>query len=87
MRINNLEFIRNHSEKRDAEIVCWQPKTDGTEYRYTILWYCLNKEGWQIEFVGDRPFTVVDEEGVLWDLMYYGQQVLNAEFKLKENLK
>ena len=84
MRINNLEFIRNGGSARRPEIVCWEQHPDGTEFKYTIMWWLESKEGFDIAFLGNRPFTAPDEENVLWDLMYYGQRVLDAEFHLLE---
>lgn len=84
-RIGNLEF-RRLREGRPAEIVRWCINGDGTEYCYTLLWYQQGGEGFYVEFVGRRPF----DEGIddtLWALMQYGQDVLDAEFKLEETVK
>jgi hypothetical protein len=83
-RTGNLEFRRN-KEGRPAEIVRWTKNGDGTEYCYTLLWYKRGSEGFYVEFVGRRPFDD-DSEG-LWELMEYGQDTLDAEFKLEESLK
>ena len=84
-RIGNLEF-RCNKEGRPAEIVCWQPDQNGKEFCYTLLWYKRNSEGYYIEFVGQRPLDH-GFDGGLWALMQYGQEVLNAEFKLEEQLR
>ena len=83
-RTGNLEF-RRLREARPAEIVRWAKNGDGTEYCYTLLRYKQNSEGFYVEFVGRRPFDD-DSEG-LWELMEYGQETLDAEFKLEEKLK
>jgi hypothetical protein len=84
LRKGNLEFRRN-KEDRQSEIVRWGQNSDGTEYCWTLLWYRQDKEGYYIEFVGRRPFD--DDSDNLWELMEYGQEVLDAEFKLEERLK
>jgi hypothetical protein len=38
-----------------------------------------------VEFVGRRPFD--DDSEDLWELMEYGQDTLDAEFKLEEKLQ
>jgi hypothetical protein len=83
-RTGNLEF-RRLREGRPAEIIRWAKNGDGTEYCYTLLWYKRDNEGFYVEFVGRRPFDD-DLEG-LWELMEYGQDTLDAEFKLEEKLK
>ena len=84
LRRGNLEFRRNQ-EGRPAEIVRWAKNGDGTEYCWTLLWYRQDKEGYFVEFVGRRPFD--NNSDNLWEMMEYGQEVLDAEFKLEERLK
>lgn len=82
MRINNLEFRRN-GEKRSPEIIKWSVNNTGTEFCFTLLWYIKGREGWEIQFVGDRPLHET-EPIELFELMRYGQTVLDAETKLME---
>ena len=84
LRKGNLEFRRN-KEDRQSEILRWGQNSDGIEYCWSLLWYRQDKEGYYIEFVGRRPFD--DDSDNLWELMEYGQEVLDAEFKLEERLK
>lgn len=84
LRRGNLEFRRNH-EGRPAEIIRWAKNGDDTEYCFTLLWYQKYKEGYYVEFVGRRPFD--DDSESLWEMMEYGQEVLDAEFKLEDQLK
>ena len=83
-RVGNLEFRRN-KEGRPAEIVRWAQNGDGVEYCYTLLWYQRGQEDFYIEFVGRRPFD--DDSADLWEIMEYGQAILDAEFELEEKLK
>lgn len=85
MRVKNLEFIKNSGSDRDAEIVGYGKVSNGTEYLYTILWWRKDKEGYYIEFVGDRPLQI-DDHDTLWHLMVYGQTVMDAEHKLMEEI-
>ena len=85
MRVNNLEFVRNSEGNRNAEIVAWSKDSTGKEFRYTILWWIKDSEGYNIAFVGDRPLKV-DDQDVLWNLMDYGQTVLTAEYTLMDRI-
>lgn len=81
MRVNQFEY--RNINGRFPEIVRW--KSD-LEYCYTLLLWKLDREGYSIEFIGNRPFNE-DANGELWALMTYAQAVLDAEFKLKETLE
>ena len=87
-RIGNLEFrwTRSYgaSEATYPEIVCWFPCSDNqAETCYTLMHWVRGSEGWDIRFVGDRPFDQdrFDRE-ILWQLMQYGQSLADAEFRI-----
>jgi hypothetical protein len=85
MRYEDLEFRRN-KDGRDAEIVAWQPSLDsdrGEEFCYTLLWWKKDKEGYYIEFVGNRPLKYKGQERLM-RIMRYGQAVLDAEYFFME---
>jgi hypothetical protein len=84
LRIGDLEF--RHLDTRKAEIVQWWKRSDSdTESCHTLLWWTRGKEGYDIEFIGGRPFEY-DQNKVLWEIMKYGQKVLDAVFDLQEEL-
>ena len=74
MRYKNLEF--RQKDGRDPEIVVIEP------HCYTILWWKRDKEGWYIEFIGSRPLD--EDMANVWNLMRYGQSVLDAQFRLEQ---
>jgi hypothetical protein len=84
LRIADLEF--RHTEQRRPEIVAWNSPKAEPEYCYTLLWWRRDAEGWQCEFVGRRPFDFSDQ-GKLWALMCYGQDVLDALYKLDHRME
>jgi len=79
MRIDNIEFRR--MEDRDPEIVCW----NGVSC-YTLMWFKKDREGYYIKFIGNRPFDGNSSEK-LWELMRYGQGLLDNEFRFLERLR
>lgn len=88
-RVEDLEFKTTESDgKRGHEIIQWFPREgeDGKEYCYVVCFFRRGSEGYEIEFVGDRPFHVENRD-VLWNLMRFGQRVLDASFDLGEELK
>jgi hypothetical protein len=88
-RIDDLEFQPIDSPgKRDHAIVQWFPREgeEGGEYCCVVCFFRRGSEGYDIEFVGDRPFRVENRDA-LWSLMRYGQRALDASFDLEEDLK
>lgn len=83
MKINNIEFRKSFplGNKKDYyyEIVEWFES--GT--CCTLLRWEMCEEQPDIRFVGSRPFSYEDKE-TLWKLMEYGQDVIQAEYKLKD---
>lgn len=79
MKYRNLEF--RQTDGRDPEIVVWVNHKE-EPYCFTILWWKRDKEGWYIEFVGSRPLD--EDMANVWNLMRYGQAVLDAQFRLEE---
>lgn len=80
-RIGDIEF--RWMGDRKPEIVQWNTDGNGKDYCFTLLWFSKDKEGYYVEFVGDRPLNYHDTE-TLWKLMRYGNSVCNATFKLEE---
>lgn len=87
-RIDNLEFRWTRSYGASGatypEIVCWFPCSENqAETCYTLLHWVRGSEGWDIHFVGARPFEESQfNSDVLWQLMRYGQSIADAEFRI-----
>lgn len=83
MRVDDLEFRKAFPIGNNVdyyyEIVKWQRPED--PYCYTLLRWRMEKEQPDIQFVGNRPFEI-DNQEVLWKLMKYGQDVIQAEYDL-----
>lgn len=94
-RVSNLEFRcvddtinKGQSDHRSrAEIVRWYDREVGDPFCCTILYWSKDKEGWDITFVGDRPFDNEINQPLLWTLMKYGQRILDCNFRLEEEMK
>lgn len=80
-RINDIEF--RWTENRKPEIVQWTKDVNGRDFHFTLLWFSKDKEGYYVEFIGDRPLNYHDTE-TLWKLMRYGNSVYNATLELEE---
>lgn len=100
-KLEDLEFRKTPRLGRENEhyyeIVKWVEAEDagGKPYCYTLIMWTLNSEGWDIEFVGNRPFTYINRDSLnsgidckkFWSFLEYCQAYLNNEFRFEENLK
>lgn len=69
------EYLLPSSEPCTAEIVLWYEQG----LYYTIMYWKKTSEGYDLVFVGDRPFDYPDVQ-TLWKLMKIGQDFLEDEF-------
>ena len=73
IRIEDLE-VRSHNTAL-TEIVRWFVGFTGNEYCCTIAYWNKTSDGYDLKFVGDRPFEVNPE--LFMRLAKYGQEILN----------
>lgn len=82
MRKDDLEFRWSDFNKR-YELVRWFKKNnEDKEFCIVVATYYKKSEGYEISFVGYRPFQV-DDEKLLWRMLKYGQDMCNAIFDLE----
>lgn len=85
-KVQNLEFRWTRSLGKDSqsypEIVRWYDRAEGDAFCCTLLYWVKDSEGWDIKFVGDRPFDPELDQDLVWALMRYGQSQAHAEYKL-----
>ncbi|CAB4138856.1 hypothetical protein UFOVP348_11 [uncultured Caudovirales phage] len=79
MRIENIEF-RQLGNGRNPEIIQYCDTSESL--CFTLCWWGRDKDGYSLEFIGSRPFEYDCTER-LWQLMQYGQKVLDAQFDLE----
>ena len=83
-RVEDLEVrscgkhLLSDGEHNRAEIVKWAKDTGKKEYCWTVAYWNENKEGYDLQFVGGRPFDVDGE--LFMKLAKQGQQMLDDAF-------
>jgi hypothetical protein len=89
IRTGNLEaktcdsHLLQSGEHVTGEVVEWFPKDGGGEYCYTLAYWNKTPEGFELKFVGDRPFRC-ESSTVFWDLAKELQGYLDEQFSLME---
>lgn len=84
-KIENLETrscgknLSNEGEHDRAEIVAWGKNIEGKDFCWTIAYWELDKEGYYLKFVGNRPFEK-DSESFM-KLAKLGQKVLDSLYQ------
>jgi len=81
LRIEDLEVrscninLLSDGEHNRAEIVEWSKGRDKKESTCTLAYWNLDEEGYDLQFVGGRPFNT--DSVVFMKLAKHGQQILN----------
>lgn len=65
-------------EHNRAEIVKWAKDTGEKKYCWTVAYWSKNKDGYDLKFLGKRPFDV--DSGVFMKLAKQGQEMLDDAF-------
>ncbi len=83
IRIDNLE-VRSCNENllsvgdhTKAEIVKWEDEASC----YTLAYWTKDSEGYDLQFVGNRPFDV--DEQLFMELAKQGQLILDSYFSIE----
>lgn len=87
-RVGNIELRWTESlanpPVRYPEIVKWE-EGSSKPFCFTLCLWRKDKEGWNLEFIGSRPFEYENKE-FFWALCKCGQSWLDAEFRLNEEI-
>ena len=93
-RFDNLEFRWTKTIGEISywypEIVCWSKNIEDTEpeWCYTLAYWVEDSEGWDLKFVGNRPFEAdkVDQK-LFWELAKIGDSIANADWKMNQIMR
>jgi len=85
-KINDLELrscdeclIQQSKNHKTAEILYHQLDDSGKTYCFTLAYWIAQGDGFDLKFVGDRPFVYGDKKD-FWILAKMGQQLLDEYF-------
>lgn len=70
-------------EKNETiDLVKWGETWDGKRHRWSLAYFIRKEEGYDLRFVGNRPFEDIDPEDVpkVWEALKTAQAVLDAFF-------
>jgi hypothetical protein len=70
------------------ELVKWQTH-NGQRSCFTLAFFDETSEGWELRFVGNRPFEYIDNDKVVivWKALCMVNKTLNEYFKISYELK
>lgn len=74
MKYEDLEF-RWSDPNNSYELVKWNKDK---EFCYVVAFFDERKDGCEIRFIGDRAFKYENEE-VMWEMLKYGQKIVDAK--------
>jgi len=91
-RIDNLELrscgdhlLVTGVPHNTAEIVEWSKKTQNYDdsHCWAVAYWIKGKEGYDLKFVGARPFANTIDKHIFWMLAKAGQMILEQFFEME----
>ena len=79
----------NEDEPNETiDLIKWETADDGKRYCYSLAYWVQDKEGYDLKFVNDRPFTYIDIEDIemIWAMLKAAQETLDTFFRLSREL-
>lgn len=85
-KYKDYELRKTSSLSKDIdywELVKWQ-KYDGKNSCFTLAYFVREQEGWELKFVGDRPFEYIEEDDLctIWSALKMTNKALNDYFNI-----
>ncbi len=70
------------------DFIKWQTDASGKRGCFSLAYWTNDSEGYELNFVGDRPFRYIEPEdiGIIWKALKMAQKVLDGWFDM-ENLE
>ena len=68
--------------------VRWETDESGRRYCYSLAYFKRDSEGYDLKFVGRRPFEFIAKEDIvnIWSLLEMAQNVLDKFFEVGEEI-
>ena len=69
-------------ENVTIDLIKWDENWDGKRFCYSLAYFVRKSDGYELYFVGNRPFEDIPTEDVLevWEALKTAQAVLDAFF-------
>ena len=83
LRSCNLRRLDDFHDAAEAEIVKWEGLGEEGGC-FTLAYWVLDKEGFYLKFVGNRPFDESIDGRNFWHLAKVGQGNMDREFEMME---
>ena len=89
-KYRDIEIVIHTNDKGEIttpEILCWQEDDSKNRSCYVIGMWEKDSEGWDLRFIGSRPFNVFEDDWgldieTLWKGIQACQKILNAHFEV-----
>ena len=84
IRTKHQNFTNDPVDKnRPLELVKYNDREHTT--CFTLAWFVLTKEGYELQFVGDRPFEYISPNDIseIWVQLMIAQKVLDLFYSLE----
>ena len=67
------------------DFIKWQTDSSGERYCFSLAYWRRDDEGYELKFVGNRPFVYIEPEHIeiIWKALRVAQKVLDAWFDME----
>lgn len=81
-----LARFSDDEKNETINLVKWSETWDGKRYCLSLAYFVRYKEGYELNFVGNRPFEDIAPEDLpkVWEALKTAQVVLDAFFAMEE---
>ena len=82
-------LVRFKNEPNETiDFIKYDTDSNGERYCYSLAYWRKDDEGYELKFVGDRPFKHIEPEDieVVWKALRVAQKVLDGWFELEHML-
>lgn len=71
------------------ELLKWDVDSQGKEFCFTLAYFVKDDEGYDLKFVGDRPFEYIDQFDLpaVWEALQSAQKTLDAWFYIADRME
>ena len=84
------QLVRLDNEPNETiDLVKWDSNGNSKPYCFSLAYWRKNKDGYELYFVGDRPFKYIEPEDIeiIWKALQLAQKVLDDWFKLESMME
>lgn len=86
LRACPARLVRFDNESNETiNLIMWKTNPNGKKTCFSLAYWIKNSEGYDLKFVGNRPFECIEPEDIriIWKAIGIAQKTLDAWFEIQ----